>query len=271
MIIGIGAAIGMLYALHRPGPSTAVAAPPEPAARALNAQPPEEAPLPKTIKSDAGQLPRPTNAGGLHEASVPAPINRMPKPGNARPITLSKAVDIMVSPAASFRQKRAAWAQLQDAGLAGQLIAELKDRATIDPKDPEIPTALGEAYLGELQDLTDLSQIGDLARQADQSFDAALSLDPNNWDAQFAKASALAGWPGELGQGAEVIERFTALIDQQEAMPQRSDFAQSYILLGDQYLKEGDADSADLVWQEGAEQFPNNTALQTRLFESVIQ
>jgi hypothetical protein len=44
----------------------------------------------------------------------------------------------------------------------------------------------------------DYNEIGILAMQANQSFNAALQIDPQNWEAQFVKASALSGWPVEL-------------------------------------------------------------------------
>jgi hypothetical protein len=44
----------------------------------------------------------------------------------------------------------------------------------------------------------DYNEIGILAMQANQSFNAARQIDPQNWEAQFVKASALSGWPVEL-------------------------------------------------------------------------
>jgi tetratricopeptide (TPR) repeat protein len=107
--------------------------------------------------------------------------------------------------------------------------------------------------------------VGILAMQADQSFDAALKIDPSNWEAQFVKASALAGWPVGLNKGPEVIQQLSSLIDQQETMTPQPQFAQAYVLLGDQYQKAGHLDYAHATWQLGAQKYPNDPTLQKRI------
>ena len=107
--------------------------------------------------------------------------------------------------------------------------------------------------------------MGILGMQADQNFDAALKLDPANWEAQFFKAAAMSHWPLELNKGEEVIQRLSHLIDQQEAMSPRPQFAQTYVLLGDQYQKMGKPDYAAATWQLGAAKFPGDSTLQQKI------
>ena len=80
-------------------------------------------------------------------------------------------------------------------------MAELKQRALENPNDPEIPTTLGEAQLNKVKALHDAggdpNEIGILAMQADQSFNAALKIDPQNWEANFVKASSMYYWPAD--------------------------------------------------------------------------
>jgi len=176
----------------------------------------------------------------------------------------SKAMDALASPHTSLKDKRALFKQLKDAGELDQVIGDLKQRAADNPNDAEIRAALGAAYLNKfpVQDPQDGAILG---LEADQSFNAALKIDPANWEAQFFKAEAMSFWPSEMNKGQEVIQRFSNLIDQQERMPPQPQFAQAYLLLGDEYQKLGQPDKAQATWQLGAQEFPNNPMFQTRI------
>lgn len=176
----------------------------------------------------------------------------------------SKAIDALLSPQTSLKDRRVLFKQLKDAGELDQAIGDLKQRAADNPNDAEIPAALGEAYLNKFP-VPDPQEGAILGLEADQSFNAALKIDPANWDAQFFKAEAMSYWPSEMNKGQEVIQRFSNLIDQQETMPQQPQFAQAYVLLGDEYQKLGQPDKAQATWQLGAQEFPNNPMLQTRI------
>jgi tetratricopeptide (TPR) repeat protein len=104
-----------------------------------------------------------------------------------------------------------------------------------------------------------------LGVQADEDFNAALALDPTNWEAQFDKASALSHWPAGMNKGPEVIQRLSALITQQETMAPQPEFAQTYLLLGEQYQAAGQGEKAAQIWQQGAALFPLNPAFQPKL------
>ena len=68
-----------------------------------------------------------------------------------------------------------------------------------------------------------------------------------------------------MNKGPEVIQRLSSLIDQQETMPPQPQFAQIYVLLGEQYLKAGKTDYAEQVWRLGATRFPGNPTLQGKI------
>ena len=72
-------------------------------------------------------------------------------------------------------------------------------------------------------------------------------------------------WPSETGKGPELIQRLSSLVSQQETLPSQPQFAQTYLLLGDQYQKAGQAANAPSTWQLGLAKFPNDPALQGRL------
>jgi tetratricopeptide (TPR) repeat protein len=141
----------------------------------------------------------------------------------------------------------------------------LKQGAADNPSSPEYPTALGKAYINKLQTVTDFNEQAILAMQADQSFNTALGLDPTDWDAQFFKAASLAHWPAGLNKGPEVIQQLSSLIDQQETLTPQPQFAQTYVLLGDQYQKAGQPDYAVQTWKLGAARFPGDATLQKKI------
>jgi len=181
---------------------------------------------------------------------------------------ISKAVDALLS-ARSGDQKHALFQQLGQSGQLEAVIAELKQRAAADPGNALIPTTLGEAQLNQIRVLHesggDTDQIGILAMQADQSFNAALKIEPANWEAQFVKAASMFYWPADPTRDADVVHRLSSLIDQQEGMPSQPEFAQSYVVLGNEYQKIGKQAEALATWQLGAQKFPSDPALQKKL------
>jgi cytochrome c-type biogenesis protein CcmH/NrfG len=147
--------------------------------------------------------------------------------------------------------------------------AELQRRAKDNPNDAAIPTTLGEALLNKVRQLheagADVNEVGILALQADQSFNAALKLDPSNWEAQFVKYSTVYYWPADAKRDNEAAQKLASLIDRQEALPPQPYFAQTYVALGNQYQKLGQPDFAEATWRMGLSRFPNDTALQQKL------
>jgi hypothetical protein len=62
-----------------------------------------------------------------------------------------------------------------------------------------------------------------------------------------------------------VIQQLSSLIDQQEKMTPQPQFAQTYVLLGDEYQALGQPDKAQGTWLLGAQQFQNDPKLQKRI------
>jgi tetratricopeptide (TPR) repeat protein len=182
--------------------------------------------------------------------------------------TSSRPINALVSSRSSYQEKQATWKQLQDAGRLDEAITALKAGLANHPNNAAYPAELGVAYINKLrvvQASGNYNEVAILGMQADQSFDAALKLDPSNWEAQYYKAASLAYWPAEMNKGPEVIERLSSLIDQQEAMPSQPQFAQIYVLLGEQYQKAGKPDQAMQTWKRGAARFTNDAALRNKI------
>lgn len=266
-VVGVGVIGGAMLYLNRQK-----ASPVPPAEPTVEAAPSRTMEDPQSVKAVVMHQKQPqvsTTAADSSQAPPAAPALNEVKPDNSTnttaPIAFSQAIDILVSPQASFQQKQAAWKRLRDAGELDQAIAALKQGAASNPTSPEYPTALGEAYVYQLQTVRDYNETAILGLQADQRFDAAIKLDPSNWEAQFYKAASLSHWPPEMNKGPEVIQRFLTLIDQQEAMPSQPQFAQTYVLLGEQYRLAGKPDYAVQTWKLGAVRFPNDATLRKKI------
>ena len=238
----------------------------EPAAVSAPSQPtfpaPEEIAVPKTEPAPAVA----TNAIQPAPAaiSVATEIN-----SDDSTNLIHKAVDDLLA-AKNAAKKHELFQQLIKSGQIDAAIAELKQRMTDNPTNAEIPTTLGEAQLNEVRAMKesgsdDISAMGILAMQADQSFKAALKIDPQNWEAQFVKNASMYYWPANLQMDNQVVQNLSNLIDQQETMPSQPEFAQTYVVLGNEYQKIGQPDKAQVTWALGLQKFPNDPTLQQKV------
>lgn len=207
-----------------------------------SAHPPEKAPVAATVTSDA-------------------------KP-DAAAEAIHLAVDALLA-AKNGPQKHELFQQLIKSGQIDAAITELKQRAADNPNDAAIPTTLGEALINKVGAIHaaggDINEQGILAMQADQSFNAALKIDPQNFEAQLVKSISMTYWPAEPARDAQVVQTLSSLIDRQETMASRPDFAQTYIYLGNEYQKIGQPDKAQATWQLGLQKFPNDPTLQKKI------
>jgi tetratricopeptide (TPR) repeat protein len=261
LLIAVAGIIFQAVRLHTsPAPAAAQSvAAPTPATTAARSQGAEQAPAATSASVHDEDN---NNAAPPSIAAAAAPAAEAK---SAADEVFDQSLDLLVSPQASLQQKQAVWNQLRNTGQLGHAIAALEERQQADPTSAEIPTQLGMAYLLNISATSDVREQGIGGMKADMSFDAALKLDPTNWEAQFFKASALTHWPDSMNTGPQVIQRFTTLIQQQEAQPPRPEFVQSYVLLGDQYQKSGQPDAARQAWGRGLSLFPTSQTLSQRL------
>jgi tetratricopeptide (TPR) repeat protein len=182
---------------------------------------------------------------------------------------LQRSIHMLVSRTTSFKEKQEMWKQLREAGQLDDVIEALKQGVKDNPDSAEYQAALGEANLQKAGEVSKnggaMNELGILGMTADQSFDAALKIDPQNWDAQFFKAVSMSYWPAELNKGDEVLQRFSNLINQQANQPEQPEFALPYVALGQEYQKLGQSDNALQTWQAGAAKFPNDNTLQQKI------
>lgn len=262
ILFGLGALIGLTVYLTRSEPP--LVSPAEPVAESAPSQ------LVESRQAAQPQASRPAPPSQVvADTSAPRPASPPSAPSTPlraeAPIAFNHTLEILVSPQTSHEQRQAAWQHLREAGKLDQAIGELEQRATNDPRMPEYPAALGQAYLQKCGTIKDVREQGILAIQADKVFDTALSLDPWNWEARFTKAVAMSYWPSSMNKGQEVIAHFQALVQQQETQGPQPQFAETYVLLGEQYSKAGRSEEARKVWDRGAAWFPQHEGLKNKL------
>jgi len=170
------------------------------------------------------------------------------------------------SPPADWEKVEALWNEANEAGVLDQLVQAFEERAKAHPDDANVQTQLGAAYLQKVRRTPDFTEKATLAQAADDVFDKALAIDPQNWQARFSKAVSLSFWPPIMGKGAEAIEHFETLIGQQTASGQRQpEHAMTYLYLGNLYEQQGKSAEAQRTWKNGYDLFPGNGELAAKV------
>jgi tetratricopeptide (TPR) repeat protein len=262
-IAGAGLMAGlMVWANHtRPAPASAEQASPDaaPPQNPEPTRPSQPSPSRRTQSADAASD---SNASTVGQLAYTPPIV---DPAATAKLAFKQSMDTLLSPSSTHEQRQDAWKQLMAAGQLDQAVAQLQQLAAANPQSAQYPGDLGEAYLKQCSQTTDVREQGILALNADKLFDTALNLDPSDWEARYTKAVALSYWPANLNKGQDVIDNLMTLIQQQQNLPPETQFALPYLRLGDYYQKAGDTPSALHAWQQGASLFPANDDLKSRL------
>jgi len=241
--------------------------PPPPPAPVTETAPAQSEPPRQEVVSTPKPQPAPTAAPTAPSpAPAPSATNVVENNSNNTTNSIHKAVDALLT-AKSAAEKHNLFVQLSKSGQLDAAIDELKQRAAANPQDASIPTTLGEALLNKVRAMTeagvtDRTDLGILALQADQQFNLAIKIDPKNWEAQFVKAATTFYWPPDAQRDAAAAQTLASLIDQQETMPAQPEFAQTYSALVKQYQKMGKLDEAAATLKLGLQKFPSDPALQ---------
>ncbi len=168
-------------------------------------------------------------------------------------------------PSLSYEDREFLWQAIRDAGRSEELVELLEARFATDPNNPELAVELGKGYLQRIQEVGNGPLAGVLATQADNSFNKALELNPQHWDARFNKAVALSFWPPVMGKQRSAIAEFETLVAQQSGAAAHPGHAQTHLLLGNMYQQIGETDKAIAAWSLGAQLFPDDPQLAGQL------
>ncbi len=206
------------------------------------------------VRSEAAAL----SPGGSAPAAAGAPAQE-PEGGD-----LDELLARLTAPDIDEEGWQAVWGEIRKAGLMAEALAWFEHRAKLTPSDPDVHVALGGAYIQKIFEVGNGPDAGIWATKADRAFDAALALEPGNWDARFSKAVSLSFWPALFGKQPEAIAHFETLVQAQEGRAPEPRFAQTYLLLGNLYAQTGKADRAREVWERGLRYFPTDSELMAK-------
>ena len=157
------------------------------------------------------------------------------------------------------------WRELRESGRIDEVIGELEGIIDADPNDPDLRFELGFAYLQKSFGENPGPDAMAVTEKADASFDRALELDENHWDARFSKAIGLSLRPAVLGTTGQAIRQFEILRRQQEGQTQMAHYSQTYYYLGNLYQQTGETATALEAWRRGAELFPADERIAQQL------
>lgn len=172
-------------------------------------------------------------------------------------LSIPEVIRLLEQDALTADQRQQLFEELRAAGRIDDYVAEIERLAEADPANPALRVALGNAYLQKLFGVKGGPEAGTWAMKSDAAFGQALELDPENWEARFLKAISLSNWPAFLGKGREAMDHFEVLVEQQESMAPRPEFAQTYLFYGNVLAANGDPGEALAVWRRGLSLFPD--------------
>lgn len=144
----------------------------------------------------------------------------------------------------------------------GPAIAQLRKAIARDPTNPNLHAALGTALSAKTAFETPPGpEQGTVWAEAEKSFQKAIELDPNQWEARYSLAFGDSMAPEFVGLRPRAIKRFEDLVEIQERQPPAEDHVLAYVRLGTLYKDAGNTEKARAVWQRGLERHPENEAL----------
>ena len=150
-------------------------------------------------------------------------------------------------------------------GGLDEALKEMEAYAAANATDPAVLVNLGLAYSSKLLSVPEGPERGGWAMKALQSFENALKVDPDNWDARYHKAFNLSQWPAFLNRQPEAIRTFEELMESQEKQTPEPRHAQTYIQLGNTYGAAGNSEKALEVYRRGLALFPGNETLRKQV------
>ena len=212
---------------------------------------------------------KPVDPPRLETAAVQ--VEPAPGPASGAAPTAPEAFDVatalarLIDPSTGWDESEQLWKRAREAGRVEDLVKAFEARALAEPNNPQAHSELGEAY-GQMAAVNGNSpEAATWAIKADRSYDKALELDQNHWEARFNKAISLSFWPPVFGKGGEAVRQFETLLSQQRTAPAAPEHAYTYYFLGNLYSQQGNQEKAREIWNQGALLFPGNKELAGQL------
>jgi tetratricopeptide (TPR) repeat protein len=145
------------------------------------------------------------------------------------------------------------------------VIRSLESAITNDPKNADLRVSLATVYVALLSTAPPGPRQAPLWGKASASYDAAMEINPDHWQARYGKAFALSMAPEFIGLRPEAIRQFEVLLERQERLAPEPDHVETYLRLGTLYKDAGNTDKARELWERGLRLFPEDARLKGTL------
>jgi len=150
-------------------------------------------------------------------------------------------------------------------GVLDKALAEMEKYVEAHPESVDARIDLAGAYIVKLMAVPEGMERGAWSQKSVAACEAALKIDPENWDAQYMKGMNLSQWPAFLGRQPEAIKTFEKLIEQQERGAPNPRYTQTYYQLGNTYRAAGNLEKARKVFARGLELYPEDKQLKEQI------
>ncbi|MEM8882586.1 MAG: tetratricopeptide repeat protein [Planctomycetota bacterium] len=149
-----------------------------------------------------------------------------------------------------------------DTSKIAPTVKALQAAIKADPTNAELYAALGAAHVSKLASgQAQGPAAGPVFMQAIGAYKKAIELDEDHWDARFNMAFTTSMAPEFFGLRPASIKQFEDVLQRQESMDPRPEFATTYMRLGTLYKDAGNADKAKALWKKGLELYPDDRRL----------
>ena len=156
------------------------------------------------------------------------------------------------------------------AAVAKGVEADFRKRVADNPRNPDPRVGLARLLSQCLVPAAGFMQQGELSGEALELLDAALEIQPDHWLARFVLASISDRSPAFLGRGKRAAKEYDTLLKMQGDRTDNPMFARVFVARGRQLSREGQADSARVIWSHGLRLFPNDRDL-IKLNETAVK
>ncbi len=140
--------------------------------------------------------------------------------------------------------------------------ADFRSRVTRNPRDVESRVGLAQLLSQCILPSAEMMQKGELSAEALELLDQAIELQPDHWLARFVLANISDQSPPFLGRRKRAAQEYDILLRMQGDRNDNPLFARVFVSRGRQLSREGQVDSARVLWSRGLTLFPNDTELQ---------
>ncbi len=149
--------------------------------------------------------------------------------------------------------------------LLKAMIADLESAVGDRPNDLAARMALGNAYIAKLFTVPFGPEQGVWGGKAEKQWKEVLERDADHWQARFSLAFGYSQYPDFMNKTPDAIREFETLRQVQERSTTAPGHAQTYFQLSLLYRKQGQAEKAREVLDEGLRRFPNDANLKKAL------